>query len=81
MSSIMPEFENSHVRYLMRQIERLDERQREGRREICMDIQQAQQLYSELIGLHQRLTWMEKMQTYALDKLGFMPVKSSGGGE
>jgi hypothetical protein len=58
--------ENFHVRHLIRTIEHLEElRTREGRRYFEIEIERYQQLLSECIGLHQRLTAIETIQAQA----------------
>lgn len=58
--NMLEDFENSHVKYLRRKFDQLDERRKEGMRYTAIEIEQLQIILSETIGLHQRLTWIEK---------------------
>ena len=76
---ILHDNNNFHINWLAKTIERLRERRSNGERDITVSIDQMEYMLCETIGLHQRLTMMEKYAlsgVYAPHRTGFS-IRSS----
>lgn len=60
LDMMLPE-ENWHIRFLKKKVQELDERQKQGDRDIDWSIDSVISLLVENIGLHQQLDRLEKM--------------------